>query len=151
MSEEIYKYKAYIATGATSFISFIFSLFNYNFPVYLIAPVGLIFAIFVCMYLNHRQLKTERKNADRISQDMITNAEKINAIICAAKQEERSGFEKTQKALDDMLAMHMSNMQKQYNEKTENIKRLEAQQSKMSEDMFNAAKELEEKTTQMRD
>lgn len=148
MGEEAYKYKAYLATGITSVISLLISLLDYKFPAYLIAPIGLIIAILICRYYNHRQLLAERKKADKISQDMIANAEKINAIICAAKQEERSGFEKTQKALDEMLAMHMSNMQKQYSNKTENIKRLEAQQSKMSEEMFIAAKEIEGKITQ---
>lgn len=143
MGEELYKYKAYISTGITFVATLIISVLEFKFPDYVIAPISLVIAIAICRYAAYRQLEGERRSAEKMSRDIISSAEKINSIITASKEEEKDHFEKSRKALDGMLAAHVEEIQSQYLEKKENIKRLESHQNKMSDEMFNAVKNVD--------
>lgn len=146
MAEELHKYKIYIATILTTLASLALSFTEKKFPDYLIPPISLFITLGLCRFTSYRQLTKEKKEAKDFSEDMLDKAKKIQAIISASasKQEQDSDFEKSKKALDDMLASHIAEMQTQYNDKKETIKRLESHQTQLSNEMFDAAKKIEE-------
>ncbi|WP_054633298.1 hypothetical protein [Pantoea stewartii] len=146
MGEELHNYKVYITTIITTVASLILSFSDKDFPDYLLPPVALFFTLIICRIASYYQLKKEKNEAKSISNEMVDKAGKIHAIIMASKEEQNNDFEKSKKALDNMLSAHITEMHNEYNEKKESIKRLESHQSKLSEEMFNAAKAVSDQT-----
>ena len=146
MAEELHKYKIYIATLLTTLASLALSITEKKFPDYLLPPISLFITLGLCRYASYRQLTKEKKEAKEFSEDMLDKAKQIQAIISASesKQEQDSDFEKSKKALDDLLATQIAEMQNQYNDKKETIKRLESHQTQLSNEMFDAAKKIEQ-------
>ncbi|HFN0860816.1 hypothetical protein ACTMBH_18045 [Klebsiella pneumoniae] len=145
MAEELHKYKIYIATFLTSLASFVLSFTENKTPEYVIAPISLVATLALCRLTSHIQLTKEIKEAKNLSEAMLDKATKIQTIISASvsKEEQDNDFEKSKKALDEMLATHIAEMQSEYNDKKDTIKRLQTHQDKLSQEMFDAAKKID--------
>lgn len=146
MGEELHKYKIYITTIITTTASFAFSFSENKFPEYLFAPISLFLTLGLCRLASSRQLAKEKKDAKKISDDILEKATKIQAIINAStsKQEQDVDFEKSKRALDNILASHITEIQNEYTNKKETIKRLELHQAQLNNEMFDAAKQIDE-------
>lgn len=146
MGEELHKYKIYITTLFTTIASFAFSFSDKKFPEYLFAPISLLLTLGLCRLASSHQLAKEKREAKDISNDILDKATKVQAIINASqsKQEQDEHFEKSKRALDDILASHMADIQKQYNDKKETIKRLESHKTQLNNEIFDAVKEIDE-------